>query len=103
MFVAVDYFPAYKPAFDDPLYHEGDPFFGGQKTREMWVDIALNKIKPFVTTPMDAQAEQIFTSYVTQAIDQDLDAQETLTKAAKEIETQTAPDKEAALKLKMGQ
>ena len=102
MFVAVDYFPAYKPAFDDPLYHEGDPFFKGQKTREMWVDIASNKIKPFVTTPMDAQAEQIFTSYVTQAIDQGLDAQETLTTAAKEIETQTAPDKEAALKLKAG-
>jgi multiple sugar transport system substrate-binding protein len=102
MFVAVDYFPAYKPAFDDPLYHEGDPFFGGQKTREMWVDIALNKIKPFVTTPMDAQAEQIFMSYVAQALDQGLDAQETLTKAAKEMETQTAADKEAALKLKAG-
>ena len=54
MFAAVDYFPAYIPAFDDPMYGEADPFFGGQKTREMWVDIAANKIQPFITTPMDA-------------------------------------------------
>jgi len=102
MFLAVDYFPAYKPAFEDPLYHEPDPFFGGQKTREIWIDIALNKIKPFVTTPMDAQAEQIFMSYVAQCLDQDLDPQEVLNEAAREIEIQTAPDKEEALKLKMG-
>ncbi len=103
MFVAVDYFPAYKPAFDDPLYHEPDPFYGGQKAREMWVDIAMNKIKPFVTTPMDSQAEQIFMAAVTEALDKDLDAQDALTKAAQDIVTQTAQDKEAALKLKGGQ
>ncbi len=102
MFKAVDYFPAYKPAFDDPLYQEPDPFFGNQKTRALWVDIALNKIKEFVTTPMDAQAEQIFFSHVNQSLDQGLDPQETLTKAAQEIETQTAVDKEEALKLRQG-
>ena len=102
MFQAVDYFPAYKPAFDDPLYQEPDPFFGNQKTREMWIDIALNKIEDFVTTPMDAQAEQIFTSHVNQCLDQGLDPQEMLTKAAQEIETQTAADKEEALKLRNG-
>lgn len=102
MFVAVDYFPAYKPCFEDPLYHEPDPFFGGQKTREIWIDIALNKIKPFVTTPMDAQAEQILMSYVAQCLDQNLDPQEVLTEAAREIEVQTAPDKEEALKLRAG-
>jgi len=100
MFKAVDYFPAYKPAFTDPLYHEPDPFFANQKTRDMWVDIALNKIKPFVTTPMDAQAEQIFTSYIKQAVDQGLDPQKALDDAAKEVESQTAPDKQEALKLK---
>jgi multiple sugar transport system substrate-binding protein len=102
MFRTVDYFPAYKPAFDDPLYQEPDPFFGEQKTRAMWVDIALNKIKEFVTTPMDAQAEQIFLSHVNEVLDQGLDPQEMLTKAAQEIETQTAPDKEEALKLRQG-
>lgn len=100
MFLAVDYFPAYIPAFDDPLYEEADPFFGGQKTRAMWIDIALNKIKPFVTTPMDAQAEQLFFSYVAQALDQDLDPQATLDQAAAEIETQTEPDKEEALRMR---
>ncbi|MFN3981656.1 MAG: ABC transporter substrate-binding protein, partial [Caldilinea sp.] len=100
MFAAVDYFPAYIPAFDDPMYQEADPFFGGQKTRAIWVDIAANKIKPFITTPMDAQAEQIFMSYVARALDQNLDPQQTLNEACIEIEQQTAPDKEEALKLR---
>jgi multiple sugar transport system substrate-binding protein len=51
---------------------------------------------------MDAQAEQIFLSHVNQALDQGLDAQETLTKAAQEIEAQTATDKEQALKMRQG-
>jgi multiple sugar transport system substrate-binding protein len=102
MFAAVDYFPAYIPAFDDPMYQEADPFFGGQNTRAMWVDIAANKIQPFITTPMDAQAEQIFMSYVNQALDQGLDPQAALDDACREIEQQTAPDKEEALKLREG-
>jgi multiple sugar transport system substrate-binding protein len=102
MFAAVDYFPAYIPAFDDPMYQEADPFFGGQNTRAMWVDIAANKIEPFITTPMDAQAEQIFMSYVNQALDQGLDPQTALDDACREIEQQTAPDKEEALKLREG-
>jgi hypothetical protein len=70
------------------------------ETRAIWVDIAVNKIKPFITTPMDAQAEQIFMSYVTMALDQGLDPQTTLNEACIEIERQTAPDKEEALKLR---
>jgi multiple sugar transport system substrate-binding protein len=101
MFRAVDYFPAYIPAFDDPFYQEPDSFFGGQKTRAIWIDIAVNKIKPFVTTPMDAQAEQLLMQYVNQCLDQGLDPQQTLDQAAQEIETQTAPDKEEALKMRM--
>ena len=34
MFVNVDYFPAFMPAWNNPLYEEPDPYFGGQKTRE---------------------------------------------------------------------
>ncbi len=100
MFAAVDYFPAYIPAFDDPLYEEADPFFGNQFTKQIWVDIAVNKIKPFVTTPMDAQAEQIFMAAVNQALDQGLDPQETLDQAALDIEQQTAPDKEEAFMMR---
>ncbi len=100
MFEAVDYFPAYIPAFDDPIYEEEDPFFGNQKTKAIWVDIALKKMQPFITTPMDAQAEQLFMSYVAQTLDQGLDPQAVLEEAAKEIETQTAPDKEEALQMR---
>jgi multiple sugar transport system substrate-binding protein len=49
---------------------------------------------------MDAQAEQIFMSYVKKALDQNLDPQTTLDEACIEIEQQTAPDKEEALKLR---
>lgn len=100
MFEAVDYFPAYIPAFDDPLYQEPDPFFGGQQTRKIWINIALNLIEPFVTTPMDAQAEQLLMSYVTQALDQGLDAQQVLDEAAREIEQQTAFDREEAERMR---
>jgi len=99
MFAAVDYFPAYIPAFDDPLYKEADPFFGGQETRALWVDIA-NKIKPFITTPMDAQAEQIFMSWVNKALDENLDPQQAMNDACVEIDQQTAGDKAEALKLR---
>jgi multiple sugar transport system substrate-binding protein len=100
MFAAVDYFPAYIPAFDDPIYEEADPFFAGQQTRAMWVDIAANKIKPFITTPMDAQAEQIFMSWVNRALDEGLDPQQALDSACADIEAQTAADKAEALKLR---
>jgi multiple sugar transport system substrate-binding protein len=82
------------------MYQEADPFFGGQNTRALWVDIATNKIQPFITTPMDAQAEAIFMSYVNKALDQGLDPKATLDEACIEIEQQTGPDKEEALKLR---
>ncbi|MDR0468804.1 MAG: extracellular solute-binding protein [Peptococcaceae bacterium] len=57
MFEAVDYFPAYKPAWNDRIYEEGDPFFGGQKTRELWAQIAAEVTPPPFPTPMDSSVE----------------------------------------------
>lgn len=101
MFKAVDYMPAYKPAFEDPLYHEGDPFFGGQKTKELWIDIAVNKIGlSFISTPMDAEVGQLFNSYAQQIVDQGLDIEETLAKAREEIESAIAASKSRAIAMK---
>jgi len=57
MFETVDYFPAYKPAWDDPIYDKGDPFFGGQKTRKLWAQIASEVTPPPFPTPMDSNIE----------------------------------------------
>ncbi|MGQ9629009.1 MAG: ABC transporter substrate-binding protein [bacterium] len=98
MFLAVDYFPAYIPAWKDPLYQESDPFFAGQKTRAMWIEVT--KITPpMVTTPMDHQAETILGSHITTALDQNLDPKEALKKAAEEIKKQTAQDREMIMEL----
>jgi multiple sugar transport system substrate-binding protein len=57
MFETVDYFPAYKPAWNDPIYNDGDPFFGGQQTRKLWAQIASEVKPPPFPTPMDSNIE----------------------------------------------
>jgi multiple sugar transport system substrate-binding protein len=96
IFKTVDYFPAYKPAWTDPMYNEGDPFFAGQKTRRMWANIA-NSQGPFVTTALDVAAEAAFTAEVAKFLDQDLGVEETIAAIVREIKKQTAEDKKALL------
>ncbi|WP_130838700.1 ABC transporter substrate-binding protein [Lachnoclostridium sp. Marseille-P6806] len=86
MFAAVDYFPAYTPAYDDPIYAEEDPYFGGQKTKALWASLA-EKLEPVYTTQMDTTAEgQIFTS-VNQGLEEGLDAEGIRSLLASNIET----------------
>lgn len=99
MFKAVDYFPSYKPAWDDPMYHEADPYFGGQKTRELWIEIA-SKVPKMILTPMDTQADSIVQAESKTAIDQMLDPKAALAKIKTQIEKDTAQDKEMALKMR---
>lgn len=96
IFEAVDYFPAYKPAWDDPLYETGDPFFGGQKTRALWTEIATAQGK-FVTTPLDAAAEAAFTAEVTTFLEQDLSVDEAIERAERAITEQIGQDREMLL------
>lgn len=102
MFEAVDYFPAYMTAYDDEeIYNYEDPYFGGQQTRKLWVELA-EQLEPVYTTQMDVTAEgQIFTS-VNQGLEEGLDAEgirdllatniETATKEIKEQQIQTLKD-----------
>ena len=96
IFKAVDYFPAYKPAWTDPLYQEGDPYFGGQKTRELWTKIA-NAPGKILTTPMDSAAEQAFNGEVAKMLNEGLDPQATIKAIEKAITEQTAQDRALVL------
>jgi multiple sugar transport system substrate-binding protein len=74
MFKAVDYFPAYKPAWDDvAIYDSPDPYFGGQKTKNVWKDIA-GKLEPVYSTMMDSTGEGQLLSSVNAGLEQGLDA-----------------------------
>jgi len=88
MFRAVDYFPGYIPAWNDKVYQEKDPFFGGQNTRALWVQIAKN-IKPTFSTLMDNHADQIWQATVATGLNTGLTADQILDKAAKDIHDQT--------------
>jgi len=67
IFQAVDYFPAYKPAWQDPIYQYEDPYFGGQKTRALWAQIAA-EIQPVYTTIMEATVVPIFYNSVNSSL-----------------------------------
>jgi multiple sugar transport system substrate-binding protein len=98
IFKSVDYYPAYKPAWKDPVYQEGDPFFGGQKTRELWMNIA-NAPGKIITTPMDAAAEKAFSGEVAKMLNEGLDPQATIAAAEKAITEQTAQDRAVILEM----
>ena len=58
MFKAVDYFPAYEPAWTaaPELYEQGDPYFGGQAPNALAAEIAA-KVPAVYNTIMDTTAE----------------------------------------------
>jgi multiple sugar transport system substrate-binding protein len=90
MFEAVDYFPSFKPAWDAAIYEEGDPYYGGQKTRALWKGMAGLMDKPIYTTIMDTTAESTMGSAISAGIEQGLDAAGIKRFIAREIETATA-------------
>lgn len=94
MFREVDYYPAYTPAWDDPMYDEGDPFFAGQQTRRLWAEIAEDTESTLVT-PMDAETEDILMSRVDTGIDAGEDAQAIIDAAIEEILNATGPERDA--------
>lgn len=89
MFEAVDYYPAYIPAWEDTeIYEAEDPYFGGQKTKKLWAEIAA-ELEPVNTTIMDTAAEGCIYSSVNSGLDQGLDAEEIRELVAKDIENAT--------------
>jgi multiple sugar transport system substrate-binding protein len=67
MFKPTGVFPAYKPAWADPLYDEPVEFFGGQRAFRMWANIADN-VASIVRSPYDLQADDIVNAEVTKVL-----------------------------------
>jgi multiple sugar transport system substrate-binding protein len=63
IFELTDIFPAYIPAWDDPLYDEPDPYFGGQMSRRFFADAAAKVTPPPFPAPMDDAVEWNIVSY----------------------------------------
>jgi len=92
MFQAVDYFPGYIPAWDDPIYNEGDQYFGGQKTKALWVDIAKS-IKSSNSTLMDAATETALGNAVSTGLSQGKGANEIIQMVKDQVAAATQQDR----------
>lgn len=91
MFEATDYFPGYMPAWDSDLYEAEDPYFGGQKVRKLWVEIA-NDIEPVFSTYMDGDVESIMVTAVDTGLSEGMNADQILEFLEQEIEDKVKQD-----------
>ncbi|WMJ87147.1 extracellular solute-binding protein [Anaerocolumna sp. MB42-C2] len=99
MFQAVDYYPAYKPAWDDKtIYDAEDPYFGGEKTKALWAKIA-SELQPVNTTMMDTTAEGCIYSSVNAGLEQGLSAEQIRDLVASDIEKATAEVKQQQIQV----
>ena len=96
MFEAVDYFPALTTAWDDPMYDEADDWFAGQKTRELWVEIADN-VKPQFTTQIDSSIESLLKNGANTAMSEGLSGQEALDFIANSIDSAIFEERATAI------
>lgn len=62
-----DVLPPLRSAWDDPAYHRSDPYFGGQRAEELFVELAA-KIPPRVQTPFTGVASAELTAVLVQAV-----------------------------------
>jgi multiple sugar transport system substrate-binding protein len=72
MFKAMGYFPAYIPAWNDPVYNERDPYYGGQSVKAMWKQIAQTMNTKVYTTLMDGAVDQELTPAVNEGLERGL-------------------------------
>ncbi|MGM0507921.1 MAG: ABC transporter substrate-binding protein [Fusobacteriota bacterium] len=79
-FKSSNIFPAWKPAFDDPIFEEEVEFFGGQKVRKQWAE-AATKVPVVVTDKFDTMADEIVQTALTDVLENDRDPEEALREA----------------------
>lgn len=72
MFKPTGVFPAYRPAWADPLYEAPVDFFGGQRAYRMWANIADN-VASIVRSPYDLQADDIVNAEMTKVMNEGKD------------------------------
>lgn len=72
MFKDGDTFPALMTTWDDPIFHEADPFFGGQKTKEIWIE-AAKRVPAIPVHKADIVAQEIVGSALTSVLNEGKD------------------------------
>lgn len=92
MFKILDYFPAYMPAWKDPLYDEPVPYYGGEPVRRIYREVALRT--PAVTVhPLGERAGGILGNYVGKAFSGQMAPRAALEAAAREVRALVAAGK----------
>ncbi|MCC8104081.1 MAG: extracellular solute-binding protein [Clostridiales bacterium] len=96
MFGAVDYFPAYKPAWDDApeLYSDPDDYFGGQAPNAIATQVADEIPTDIFNTIMDTTAEGCIYSSVNAGLEAGETAEEIRARLGSDIEAACAELKE---------
>lgn len=99
IFQAVDYFPAYTPAYEDAsIYEATDDYFSGQQPKKLWAEIAT-ELQPVNTTMMDSAADGCIYTSVNSGLEQGLDAEGIRDLVKSDIEAATAEVKEQQIQV----
>ncbi len=77
--------PAYKPAWNSPMYDEPVPYLGGQKAWRMLIDLA-QKVKPIQYSAVDALGNDLLTANVDKAIAGKMTPEQALMTAAEALQ-----------------
>lgn len=96
MMRATEIFPAFRAAYQSPIYDEPDPYFGEQPVRRLLADIAELVTQP-VVTPMDSAAEQVLTAVVRTCLEAETPTEECLLTAKQQMEAAISQDRKVAL------
>lgn len=98
MFKTVDYLPAYKPAYEDPMYQEEDPYFGGQVTKAFWTGL-LDNVTAKYHTIMDVSANDILSSSVNASLDSGKTPEEIRAQLIEDIKGATTEQKKEQIQI----
>ena len=80
-----DAFPALRTAHQDPFFDEALPFFGGQRARRLWRDMALT-IPPVAVHRLDPLAEEIVNAELDRVLMRGKDPERAIEDAARVLE-----------------
>ena len=89
IFAQADIFPAFEPAYDDPIYSEPDPFFGDQLTRQTYVEVVKIIPQGYVYGPYYQEINGFVATAIQKFALGQMSAADALKEAADSIRSQT--------------
>ncbi len=81
--------PAYKPAWNSPLYDQPVEYLGGQRVWRLLVDLA-QQVKPLAYSPVDALGTDLMNAQVDLAIAGKVPPEQALETAARMLQERAA-------------